>query len=302
MDPLARRDIALVHADNPGPFTLSGTNTWVVGRDPCWIVDPGPALEAHVEAVLAEARRRGGAGGIALTHDHGDHADAAAAVREGLGGFGPADAVADGAADARKPRGGPVAAPVGSAATREALGGPAVGAARYLGADVTLSDGDAFGPLTVVATPGHATDHLAFVLGDVCFTGDAVLAESSVFVAPDPGALRGYLAALERLRALDLALLCTGHGPLVTDPAALLDRYLAHRRDRETRLVAALDDGLRGAGELLDRVWDDAPASLHLAAEATLAAHLGKLAEEGRLPAGVERPQWPPPGGLRPIV
>jgi glyoxylase-like metal-dependent hydrolase (beta-lactamase superfamily II) len=89
MDPLARRDIALVHADNPGPFTLTGTNTWLVGREPCWIVDPGPALEPHVAAVIAEARRRGGAGGIALTHDHGDHADAATAVREGLGGPAP---------------------------------------------------------------------------------------------------------------------------------------------------------------------------------------------------------------------
>jgi len=77
-DALQRRDIALVPAANPGAFTLTGTNTWVVGRDPCWIVDPGPALDAHVAAVLAEARRRGGIGGIALTHDHGDHADAAA--------------------------------------------------------------------------------------------------------------------------------------------------------------------------------------------------------------------------------
>ncbi len=265
MEELARRDIALVHADNPGPFTLTGTNTWFVGRDPCWIVDPGPAIEAHIAAVLAEARRRGGAGGIALTHDHGDHADATAAVRD-------------------------------------ALGATAVGAARWLGADVTLADGDAFGPLRVVATPGHATDHLAFVSGDVCFTGDAVLAESSVFVAPDPGALRGYLAALEYLRGLDLALLCTGHGPPVVHPRALLDRYLAHRLEREARLVAALDDGLRGADELLDRVWDDAPATLRLAAMATLAAHLGKLAEEGRLPDGVQRPPWPPPGGLRPVV
>jgi glyoxylase-like metal-dependent hydrolase (beta-lactamase superfamily II) len=167
---------------------------------------------------------------------------------------------------------------------------------------VILGDGDVFGPLRVLATPGHATDHLAFVAGDACFTGDAVLADSSVFVAPDPGALRGYLAALERLRSLDLALLCTGHGPPVTDPAALLDRYLAHRRDRERRLLAALDDGLRGIDELLDRVWNDAPASLRLAATATLAAHLGKLDEEGRLPDGVQRPPWPPPGGLRPVV
>jgi glyoxylase-like metal-dependent hydrolase (beta-lactamase superfamily II) len=264
-DALQRRDIALVGARNPGPFTLDGTNTWIVGRDPCWIVDPGPALDEHVAAVLAEARRRGGAGGIALTHDHPDHAGAAAAVRE-------------------------------------AAGGVATGAARWPGADVPLADGDVFGPLRVVATPGHATDHLAFVAGDVCFTGDAVLAESSVFVAPDPGALRGYLAALERLRAMDLALLCTGHGPPVTDPAALLDRYLAHRAERERRLVAALRDGLRDADELLDRVWDDAPASLRLAAMATLAAHLGKLDEEGRLPDGVRRPPWPPLGGLRPVV
>jgi glyoxylase-like metal-dependent hydrolase (beta-lactamase superfamily II) len=262
---LERHDVALVHADNPGPFTLTGTNTWIVGRDPCWIVDPGPDLDEHVEQVLAEARRRGGAAGIALTHDHPDHVGAAAAVRAGAGGV-------------------PVAA------------------ARWEGADVVLADGDAFGPLRVVATPGHATDHFAFVAGAVCFTGDAVLAESSVFVAPDPGALRGYLAALERLRAMELELLCTGHGPPVRNPAALLDRYLAHRADRERRLIAALDDGLRGIDELLDRAWDDAPASLRLAATATLMAHLDKLDEEGRLPAGVDRPSWPPAGGVRPVV
>jgi glyoxylase-like metal-dependent hydrolase (beta-lactamase superfamily II) len=263
-DALARHDVALVRADNPGPFTLDGTNTWIAGRDPCWIVDPGPALDAHVAAVVAAAAARGGAGAIVLTHDHGDHSGAADAVR---------------------------------AAT-----GARVAAARWEGADVVLGDGDAVGPLRVVATPGHATDHLAFVWGGVCFTGDAVLAQSSVFVAPDPGALRGYLAALARLRAMDLALLCTGHGPPVDDPAALFDRYLAHRADRERRVVEALGDGLRTVDELLDRVWDDAPASLRLAATATLAAHLGKLDEEGRLPADVQRPPWPPPGGLRPVV
>ncbi|HEX4364992.1 MAG TPA: MBL fold metallo-hydrolase [Solirubrobacteraceae bacterium] len=263
---LERHDVALVQADNPGPFTLTGTNTWIVGRDPCWIVDPGPLLAEHVENVLAEAARRGGAAGIALTHDHGDHAGAAAAVRDRMGGGVP------------------------------------VGAARWDGADVTLRDGDRFGPFEVVATPGHATDHVAFVAGALCFTGDAVLAQSSVFVAPDPGALHGYLAALQRLRALDLELLCTGHGPPVTDPAALLDRYLAHRAERERRLVAALSDGLRTVDELLALVWDDAPASLRLAATATLAAHLDKLDEEGRLPEGVQRPRWPPEGGLRPVV
>jgi glyoxylase-like metal-dependent hydrolase (beta-lactamase superfamily II) len=253
MDPLAAHDIQQVTADNPGPFTLRGTNTWLVGRDPCWVIDPGPALPAHLERVLADARDRGGIGGIAITHDHADHTD-------------------------------------GLAALRAAAGDPPVGAARHA-ADDRLADGDTFGPLRVVATPGHAPDHLAFVSGRACFTGDAVLGEGSVFVAPDPGALRGYLAALGRLRELGLEILCPGHGPLVLDANAKLDEYVAHRLDRERRLERALADGLRGADELLDRVWSDAPAALRPAATVTLAAHLDKLDEEGRLPAGVERPQ-----------
>src|SRR4051794_40211916 len=185
------------------------------------------------------------------------------------------------------PRPPPAGAPPGGGPP---AGAPPVGAARHP-ADVKLADGDTFGPLTVVATTGHAPDHLAFVAGRACFTGDAVLSEGSVFVAPDPGSLRGYLAALERLRSMDLAVLCPGHGPLVLDANAKLDEYIAHRRDRERRLVAALADGLRTTDELLDRAWSDAPAALRGAATVPLAAHLDKLAEEGRLPDGVERPQ-----------
>jgi glyoxylase-like metal-dependent hydrolase (beta-lactamase superfamily II) len=254
MDPLATHDIAQITADNPSPFTLHGTNTWLVGRDPCFVVDPGPDLRAHRERVLADARDRGGIGGIAVTHDHADHT-------------------------------------AGIAALRAATGDPPVAAARHP-ADVRLSDGDRFGPLTAVATPGHAPDHMAFVAGRACFTGDAVLGAGSVFVAPDPGALRAYLAALARLRAMDFAVLCPGHGPLVLDPAAKLDGYVEHRLDRERRLEHALADGLRSADDLLDRVWSDAPTALRPAAAVTLAAHLDKLAEEGRLPEGVERPRF----------
>jgi len=239
---LEAHGVALIRAGNPGPFTLSGTNTWLVGRDPCWVVDPGPALDDHVEAVLAEAGRRGGVGGIALTHDHADHSEAIAVVRERTG------------------------APVGAAQGE---------------ADVVLADGDAFGPLRAVATPGHAPGHLAFVAGRVGFTGDAVLGEGSVFVVGELGA---YLDALRRLRALDLELLCPGHGPVVEDPAAKLDGYVAHRLDRERRLLEALADGLRGEDALLDRVWDDAPPGLRPAAAVTLRAHLEKLEDEGRLP------------------
>jgi glyoxylase-like metal-dependent hydrolase (beta-lactamase superfamily II) len=237
-------DIALVRADNPSPFTLSGTNTYVVGRDPAWIVDPGPLLDEHVAAVAAEADARGGAGGIVLTHDHHDHSDAIGALSERTGAE----------------------------------------------LAVRLRDGDRVGPFTVIEAPGHAPDHLVYVAGPVAFTGDAVLGEGSVFVI---GQLAAYLDALRRLRAMDLEVLAPGHGPIVDDPAAKLDEYVDHRLDRERRLVAALDDGLRSVDEILDRVWADAPDALRLAAMVTLGAHLEKLDAEGRLPGGVERPQLP---------
>ncbi|HWE33560.1 MAG TPA: MBL fold metallo-hydrolase [Solirubrobacteraceae bacterium] len=242
-----------IRADNPGPFSLTGTNSWIVGRDPAWLVDPGPALPGHVDALTEELNGRGGLAGIALTHDHFDHSEAVPAIRERF--------------------------------AQAKLGG-----ARG-DVDVVLGEGSSFGPLQVVATPGHAPDHLTFVVGDVGLTGDAVLGEGSVFIFPDPGALAGYLDGLRRLQGRHLSLIGPGHGPPVLDPDAKLEQYISHRLDRERRLVEALDHGLRSTDELLDAVWDDAPAILRPAAAVTLAAHLDKLADEGRLPAGVERPE-----------
>ncbi|MGA2925811.1 MAG: MBL fold metallo-hydrolase [Solirubrobacteraceae bacterium] len=153
-----------------------------------------------------------------------------------------------------------------------------------------LQDGATFGPLTALKTGGHTLDHVVFLCGSVALTGDAVLGQGSVFISPDSGAMASYLAALARLRELNLALLCPGHGPVVRDPAGKLEEYIAHRLDRERRLVAALADGLRSVPELLDEVWGDVPAALRPAAAVTLAAHLDKLADEGRLPADAERP------------
>ena len=244
---LAELDIACLRADNPGPYSLSGTNTWVVGRDPAWVVDPGPALDEHLDAVAAEVAARGGGGGIAVTHDHLDHVEGVPGLRARLGGAVP------------------------------------VAAARYR-ADVRPDDGSALGPFIAYELPGHADDHLVLVAERAAFTGDAVLGEGSVFVA---GALRAYLEGLRRLRALDLAVLCPGHGPEVWEPAAKLDGYIAHRLDRERRLLDALAAGVRGEEALLDAGWDDAPAALRPAAAVTLRAHLEKLREEGRLPADV---------------
>jgi glyoxylase-like metal-dependent hydrolase (beta-lactamase superfamily II) len=177
-------------------------------------------------------------------------------------------------------------------AVRDRFPGATLAAARG-SVDVRLNDADSFGPLLAVSTPGHAPDHLAYVVGDVGLTGDAVLGEGSVFIYPDPGALAGYLQGLERLRARGLRALGPGHGPLVEDAEtveAKLSGYIAHRLDRVRRLLDALAAGRRTVEELLDEVWDDAPAALRPAAAVTLAAHLDKLEGEGRLPAGVERP------------
>ena len=252
------RDVIGLRADNPGPFTLSGTNSWIVGRNPAWLIDPGPALEPHVNALTAELEGRGGLAGIALTHDHVDHSEAVTAIREHFAG-----------------------APV--AAGRGAV-------------DVVLSTGEMLGQLEAVATPGHAPDHFAFVLGDIAFTGDTVLGVGSVFIAPDSGALAAYLDGLRSLRARELGLICPGHGPLVHDPAARLDGYLAHRAAREQRLLDAIAAGKRSVDELLDAAWADVPAAHRFAAAVTLAAHLDKLADEGRLPPDAERPAgWPAP-------
>jgi glyoxylase-like metal-dependent hydrolase (beta-lactamase superfamily II) len=230
-------DVKRIRAANPSPLTLDGTNTYVLGG---WVVDPGPADEAHLQAVLAAA---GPITGIALTHDHQDHAEGAPRLAEMAGGV-------------------PVAHP---------------------------EDGERHGPFLAIATPGHSADHVCLLAGDVLFTGDTVLGAGSVFIAPGEGSLSAYLDSLRRLRELELAWICPGHGPVVADPRAKLDEYIAHRLDRERRLMEALDAGGRSRDALLDSAWADAPKDLRFAAALTLEAHLEKLEEEGRLPEGVER-------------
>jgi len=163
--------------------------------------------------------------------------------------------------------------------------------ADKLGAPVHRpGEGGTAGPFRALATPGHSADSVCLTWDErVCFTGDTVLGAGSVFIAPGEGSLSQYLESLRRLRAIELEVLCPGHGPYVWDPVAKLDEYLAHRLDRERRLVEALGAGLRTKDELLDSAWSDAPAELRYFAGLSLEAHLEKLSEERRLPEGVER-------------
>ena len=251
------RDVVGIRARNPGIFSLSGTNSWLIGRDAAWLIDPGLDLADHRKALIAEIGLRGGLAGIALTHDHIDHAEGLAAMRER---FPAARILAALVHDGQPPR-------------RRGTGRT----------------------ILAVATPGHDPHHFAFLCGDVLFSGDAILGEGSVFIAPDPGALTSYLAALERLLGFAPAVICPGHGPVVLDAEAKLNEYLDHRRDRERRLIDALADGRRSVKDLLDSAWADVPAPLRPAAAVTLAAHLDKLEDEGHLAEGVEsprRPEW----------
>lgn len=247
-------DILRLRAPNPGPYTLSGTNTWIVGRRPAWVVDPGPLIEAHQERLRAAIESRGGLGGIALTHDHEDHAESVAQLL------------------ARYP------APVGG-------GRGAV--------DVVLEEGVSFGPFQPVATSGHSVDHFVLIAYGACFTGDAVLGEGSVFIAPHPGSMSHYMLALTRLRTReDFNVLCPGHGPIVWEATDKLEAYLNHRLDREHALIYALGQGLHTEQALLDAVWPDVSESMRPLASVTLAAHLDKLYDEQVLPEGVQRPTF----------
>lgn len=228
------KGVVRVRAPNPSPMTLAGTNTYVAAG---WAIDPGPADEAHLAAVLAAADDR--LDGVVLTHTHPDHSDGAERLAELAGGVA-----------------------------------------------VVLPDADGpVGPFEAVLTPGHAPDHVCLLLGGTCFAGDLVMGQGSVFIMPGEGSLSAYLDSLRRIRALELDVLCPGHGPYVWDPAAKLDEYVAHRMERERLLLDALAAGARTTDQLLDRAWSDVGPELRPVAALSLQAHLDKLREDGLLPS-----------------
>jgi glyoxylase-like metal-dependent hydrolase (beta-lactamase superfamily II) len=159
---------------------------------------------------------------------------------------------------------------------------------------VRPSGGEDVGPFSAVATPGHSSDHVSLMWERVCFTGDTVLGEGSVFVGAGDGSMAQYLESLRRLRQLDIEAICPGHGPFVWDPRARIDENLQHRLDRELRILDALGAGASTLDQVLDGAWSDTDISAHPllreAARLTLEAHLIKLRDEGRLPPGAPQP------------
>ena len=246
-----------VLAPNPGPFTLEGTNTWIVGEDPAVVIDPGPDDAGHILAILEEAAT---VEAILLTHRHPDHAPGAARLAEA----------------ARAPV---LAFDFG---------------ARRLADGETVTAGDL--PLRVIHTPGHTADHVCFLLEaeGLLFTGDIVLGRGTSVVDPPEGDMAAYVASLQRLRRLGARSIYPGHGPVVFDATSKLDEYLAHRALRERQILGALASGPRTAEEIVPEVYrDEVPEEMHAAASRSVLAHLLKLERERRVtrtgPAREER-------------
>lgn len=251
LSPLVRR----ITADNPGMMTGPGTNTYLVGIDEIAVIDPGPDLAAHLDAIA-------GCGGdrikwILCTHTHPDHSPGAAGLKERTGAQVLAYDSRDGLVVDQQLRDGD----------------------RVEGTEFTLR---------AVHTPGHASNHLCYWLESerILVTGDHVMQGSTVVIAPPDGDMAVYLQSLERVRALRprLRAIAPGHGLLITDPAAKLNEYIDHRLEREHQVLEALHASARpiAVEEIVEALYADVDAELHPVAAKSVWAHLRKLFDEGR--------------------
>jgi len=256
------RHVARLIAPNPGLMTGPGTNTYIVGEKELAVIDPGPAIDSHIEKIL----RFGNIRWILCTHTHLDHSPAAAALKAASGA--------------------------------EVLGRPApAGQDASFRPDLVLENGqrvELLGGITLRAihTPGHASNHLCYLLEQtkMLFTGDHVMQGSTVVINPPDGDMRAYLASLERLLGEDLAIIAPGHGYLIGMPHNEIRRLIAHRLNRERKVLAALERLEHpSVEEMLPLVYDDVPERIHRVAARSLTAHLEKLVAEGAVRAEESR-------------
>jgi len=252
-------------AGNPSPFTYFGTQTYLVGAGEVAVIDPGPDLDDHVEAILAATRGERIAA-ILCTHTHRDHSPASRPL-----------AAATGA---------PI---VGCAPLAIEDDGPRADAAfdfdyrpdRVLGDGETL-EGEGWA-LEAVATPGHTSNHLCFAFpgSDVLFTGDHVMGWSTTIVSPPDGDMAAYMESLDRLRARHDRIYLPAHGPAVDNPQAHVRALAGHRRMREKQILARLEAGEGRIPAMVEAMYRDIDPRLHPAAARSVLAHLIELQRRG---------------------
>jgi glyoxylase-like metal-dependent hydrolase (beta-lactamase superfamily II) len=266
LSPLVRR----VVAPNPGPFTGPGTNTYLVGIDEVAVIDPGPDDAGHIAAIVGASMKER-VRWVVLTHTHPDHAPGTARLVKSTGAevlaFGKhrdkdSDVVPD----------------------------------RAIGEGDTI-EGTEFG-LDVMHTPGHAPNHLCFLLEEerVLFTGDTVLDGTWSVVSPKRGGdMTAYLATLDRLRKLRMTRIAPGHGDVIEEPRARIDEYVAHRRQREQQILRFVKkEGQAKVGGIVAALYgkQDLPPELVEAAGWQVHAHLLRLKSEGKVTGTSARGAW----------
>lgn len=266
VSPLIRRVIA----ENPGPFTYLGTGTYIVGQGEVAVIDPGPDLPQHLEAILAAtAGERITA--IVITHHHSDHSPLAGPLKARTG-----------------------ATVYGCALTAQVEHDPdevrlEAEADTGFSPDVSTCDGGRIaGPgwtLEAIPTPGHTSNHVAYALleENALFTGDHVMGWSTTVITPPDGDMTDYMESLERIRARGFSTLWPTHGPPVREVAPFLDAYVAHRRAREGQILQALQAGPARIAELVPQLYADVDPRLHPAAARSMLAHMIDLVRRGRI-------------------
>jgi len=258
LSPMVRRIVA----PNPGLYTGPGTNTYLVGIDEIVVVDPAVDDPSHLDAII-------GCGGdrirwIAVTHTHVDHATGAAALAERTG----AEVLGFGAKDGFKP-------------------------------DRRLRDGDVVDStefrLRAIHTPGHASNHLCYLVEEerMLLSGDHINSSATVVIRPPDGDMVAYLDSLAALRKLRLRSIAPGHGHLIDKPADTIDWYIEHRNEREAKVLAALTEaGSAKIDQLIPVVYDDVDEERWPIARYSLHAHLLKLAGEGKVSGKTLTGKW----------
>jgi glyoxylase-like metal-dependent hydrolase (beta-lactamase superfamily II) len=261
--------VSRVLAHNPGPFTFKGTGVYIVGNTDVAVIDPGPIIPEHLDA-LKRALDGKRVTHILVTHTHNDHSPAAQPLKEWTG----AKTYAYG--------------PHGSGKAEDGVKVEEGGDMAFV-PDVRVKDGDVIKgngfTFECVYTPGHTSNHMCFALREekALFTGDHIMGWSTTVVTPPDGDMAQYMASVRKLLARDDEILYPTHGAPVTDPKPFLEAYLDHRLDRERQILACIKEGVATIPEMVARMYVDVDKRLHPAASRSVLAHLIQLTNEGRV-------------------
>ncbi len=264
--------ISRVVAHNPGPFTFKGTGTYIVGHGRVAVIDPGPDIAAHVEALLGVLRGET-ISHIVVTHTHLDQSPAAAAVKRATGaktyGFGPHGS--------------------GRAGDHDGVGHTEEGGDHAFSPDVAMREGDTVeGPgwrLTALHTPGHTSNHLCFALAEekALFSGDHVMGWSTSVIAPPDGDMGAYMRSLAKLLQRDDRVFWPTHGPSIPEPKPFVDAFIAHRRERSDAILHRLALGDDTIDAIVTHVYVGLDPRLRGAAGRSVLAHIVELVESGQV-------------------